>query len=365
MNVVSINLLFSDLYKALFRNLSTMNGVAGGFGANTLAGMGNNAIEVTMPDPKAKLYVEYLRLPGWRQQVDRAQLQTFRIAVHDPSVLTYAGEFEASANLLDGANPIPNCLPPIGVDRVNGNSAPFPAPGAAPVGSLECSWNGLTAAQIPEYLFVVCEKRIDLTNHGTLQGHAYAIASNGLRVAFSNVAANEGRRAATRRVQYMARNTDANLAITQFQLEIMSVQGSYIYASESWPYIKSQSDLYRDVAKYCIPHFDDKDTWLKHNCIVLLGVQEYAKGISTSGTAFPVTFTVKARFENRRSYIDGFACASREGAGLGSCQDIIGGRPVLGMIYPQQRLEITASSALLTSQNLSHASATEILARKY
>ena len=98
---------------------------------------------------------------------------------------------------------------------------------------------------------------------------------------------------------------------------------------------------------------------------MLLGVQEYAKGISTSGTAFPCTFTVQATFENRRSYVDGYACASPEGAGLGACQDIIGGRPVLGMIYPQQRLEITASSALLTSQNISHASATEILARKY
>jgi hypothetical protein len=163
----------------------------------------------------------------------------------------------------------------------------------------------------------------------------------------------------------MARNTDGNMAVVEFQLEIMSVQGSYIYSSETWPYLKSQSDLYRDVAKYCVPDGDDKDTWLKHNCIILLGVQEYAKGISTSGTAFPCTFSVKATFENRRNYIDGFACASEYGAGLGACQDIIGGRPVLGMIFPQQRLEITASSALLTSQNISHASATEILARKY
>jgi hypothetical protein len=74
---------------------------------------------------------------------------------------------------------------------------------------------------------------------------------------------------------------------------------------------------------------------------------------------------VKARFENRRTYIDGYACASLDGVGLAACEDAIGGRPVLGFIYPQNRLEITASSALLTSQNISHASATEILARKY
>jgi hypothetical protein len=359
MNVVSLNILFSDLKKALFRNLSTFSGRTGLVSAQSLAACGNNAIVVTMPSPKAKLYVEYLRLPGWRQQVDRAQLQTFRVAIHDPTTADYAGEFEVPAPLLDGNNPIPKCLPPIGVDRVAGTAAPFAA-----TGSLVCQWNGLTAAQIPEYLFVVCEKRIDLTNHANLLTRTYATATAPVFAAMPAGNA-EGRMAATRRVQYMARNTDANLAITRFQLEIMSVQGSYIYSAEEWPYVKSQSDLYRDVAKYCVPDYDDKDTWLKHNCIVLLGVQEYAKGISTSGTAFPCTFTVQATFENRRSYVDGYACASPEGAGLGACQDIIGGRPVLGMIYPQQRLEITASSALLTSQNISHASATEILARKY
>jgi hypothetical protein len=165
------------------------------------------------------------------------------------------------------------------------------------------------------------------------------------------------------RNQYLARNTDANASIVQFQLEIMSVQGSYVYSAEKWPYLKNRGDLYRDVSKYCIDTYDDQDTWFKHNCIVLLGVEEFAKGISSSGTAFPCTFRVRCQFENFRNYIDGFGCVGPLSTGLGSCQDVIGGNPVLGFIFPQQSLQLSASSALLSSMNISHSSAMELLSR--
>ena len=143
----------------------------------------------------------------------------------------------------------------------------------------------------------------------------------------------------------------------------MSVQGSYIYSSKKWPYVKTRADLYRDTQKYCIDSYDDQDTWFKHNCIVFLGAAEFAKGISSPGTAFPCTFSVQAEFENWRSYVSD-ACKWPGAGGMSVASDIIGGRPVLGFIYPQQSLQVSASSALLSSQNISHASAMELLSRQ-
>jgi hypothetical protein len=94
-------------------------------------------------------------------------------------------------------------------------------------------------------------------------------------------------------------------------------------------------------------------------------VSEFAKGISSSGTAFPCSFNIRCRFENFRQFTDGYGCAGfgQRSCGLGSAQDVIMGRPVFGMIYPQQALQLNSSSGLLSSQNISHSSAVEMLMR--
>ena len=365
MNVVSINILFQDLFKALVRNLSTWKDQ----GADTLAGQGHNDIAVSFPasGPDAKLFVEFLRLPSWRQMNEVALLQTFRVAIHDPTGDTTTGTTVMAADALDGANPIPKCLGVTGYDRYAGTSARFRkadasgVQGQAPV-FRECTWNSITSAQLPQFLFVVLEKDLSMTCHGSLRNKSLMNIENGASHQIQNQAAT--RTNAARAIQYMARNTDANASITRFSLEIMSVQGSYVYSARQWPYLKSRSDLYRDVSKYCVDTYDDQDTWFKHNSIILLGVSEFAKGISTSGCSFPCTFKVQARFENWRSYIDGYACTAEFGANLAACQDIIYGNPVLGFLFPQQSLQINASSALLSSQNISHASAIELLSRR-
>jgi hypothetical protein len=301
-------------------------------------------------------------------QSGTALLQTFRVAVHKPSVNTPSGTAEALAALFD-ANKTKQVLKPKGIDRLTGVTA-LGIGRAAPyqkAGNRECYWSGLTSAQLPQYLFVVMEKSMDMVNLESLHNRKIRNANNPIVMGlFPNNAAGLHLRDASTRNQYLARNTDSNAAITQFSLEIMSVQGSYIYSSREWPYLKSRSDLYRDVQKYCIDTYDDQDTWFKHNCIVLLGVSDFAKGISSSGTAFPCTFSVRARFENWRQFVDGYGCAAggQNPCGLGAAQDIIDGEPVLGMIFPQQSLQISASSALLSSQNISHSSAMELLSRQ-
>ena len=365
MNVVSINILFQDLFKGLVRNLSTwMDGANG-----DIAGGGDNDIEVSFPPdgPDAKLFVEFLRLPSWRQQNEVALLQTFRVAVHDPTndIVTNTTTFHQDG--LDGSVPIDKVLVACGQDRYQGQGAAFRNTGNAGVAGQaqsfrECTWNGLTSAQLPQFLFCVLEKDLATTIHASLDDVNLINQTDGTQ--YIGGAAGGNRFDSACAIQFAARNTDANAAITQFSLEIMSVQGSYVYSSRAWPWLKTRSDIYRDVSKYCVDSYDDMDTWFKHNCIVLLGVAEFAKGISTSGCAFPCTFKVKARFENFRNYVDGYSCASTTGNTLAACQDLIYGRPVLGMIFPQQSLQINASSALLSSQNISHSSAIELLSRR-
>ena len=371
MNVISISILWSDLFASLIRNFSTVMGRTASGPPATFAGGGSNAIAVNFPPGatghEAKLYVEYLRLPSWRAQSGTALLQTFRVAVHDPSTESSVPAILPSmiANALDGQVPVDKCLTCCGMNRYSGSAANWREAGAGP-GAVpsyrECTWAGITAAQIPSFIFVVLEKEMRLVSQGTLLGKEVAdFETLVLAAPPANINTTAG--IAAKKIQYAARNSDSNAAITRFSLEIMSVQGSYIYSSQTWPYRKNRGDLYRDVQKYMIDSGDDEGVWFKHNCIVLLGASEFAKGISTPGAAFPVTFTVKARFENHRSYVDGHACGFDFGAGLGACRDIISGRPVLGFIYPQQSLQISSSSALLSSQNISHASGMELLSR--
>ena len=370
MNVVSINILFSDLFKGLVRNLSTwIDGVNG-----TIAGGGANDIVVSFPPAadgghEAKLFVEFLRLPSWRQQNEVALLQTFRVAVHDPTNDTVVNTTTFHSECLDGPNAIDKVLVACGQDRYQGQGAAFRNTGAAGVAGQapsyrECIWNGLTSAQLPQFAFCVLEKSLDTTCHGNISNQNIEFLSDASEAGRIGNGLRNDRLSPTQQIQYAARNTDGNAAITQFSLEIMSVQGSYVYSARRWPWLKTRSDLYRDVAKYCVDSYDDMDTWFKNNCIILLGVAEFAKGISTSGCSFPCTFKVKARFENMRNYVDGYACVSLTGNTLAACQDLIYGRPIFGMIFPQQSLQINASSALLSSQNISHSSAIELLSRR-
>ena len=366
-NVVSLNILWSDLFKSLVRNLST---VSGQDGAENDAGLNisrKNGIKVSFPagKPDAKLYVEYLRLPSWRLQDSTAVLQTYRISTHDPTSDDAPGTVVFAPELLDTGVPgyaaLKGVLPCKGVDRQNGRAAQY-----TNAGYRDCAWSGVVASQLPQFIFCVLEKSMDMTCHSNLHDRKWGSAQ--APAVLAHFPAHGGHQElldAGRRNQYLARNSDGNASITRFSLEIMSTQGSYIYSSEKWPYIKNRADLYRDTQKYCIDSFDDCDTWFKHNCIILIGVSEFAKGISSSGTSFPCSFNVKARFENFRQFVDGFGCCSGaiQATGLGACQDVIMGRPVLGFIYPQQALQLNASSGLLSSQNISHSSAVEMLMR--
>lgn len=237
------------------------------------------------------------------------------------------------------------------------------AGGAHDPSQRECTWRSITSAQLPQFLFVVMQKRLDLTCHSSLKATSVNVFEHAAQGDLAHAAIDEdaGNRCVevTQRCQYLARNTDGNAAITRFALEIMSVQGSFIYSAGAWPYLKSRSQLYRDVQKNCVDDFPDEDDWFKHDCIVYLNVSDFAMGVTSSGVAFPVNFTVKAVFENWRNFVTGDGCSDYSGVGLGTAMDMISGRPVLGFIFPQQSFQVTASTA-----NISASSCAELLSRR-
>ena len=107
----------------------------------------------------------------------------------------------------------------------------------------------------------------------------------------------------------------------------------------------------------------DVEKWHRHQCILLLGADSYLRGLTSSGTAYPITINAEVKFVSRRVYIDGTGAVAVQGIGPAVLQDKIAGVPVMLQIFPQQSFQISASSALLSSQNLSHAQAQQILSQ--
>ena len=98
---------------------------------------------------------------------------------------------------------------------------------------------------------------------------------------------------------------------------------------------------------------------------MLVGVDQYARGLCTSGEAFPITIRAKVVFESARQLISGEGACGVFSCGAAVQQDplLTCSQPVMVQIFPNSSLQVSPSAALLSSQNLSHSQASEILAR--
>jgi hypothetical protein len=150
----------------------------------------------------------------------------------------------------------------------------------------------------------------------------------------------------------------------------MSTSGSYIYSGEAAPYLRTKAELFRDHYRNCVPGYlkGDINSWSKHQCILLLGADNYLRGLTSDGTAFPLSINASVKFACEREYIDGTAACGLNAAaamkGIAVQNDIIQGVPVMLQIYPKSRMTVSPSSALISTQNMSHASAIDLIARK-
>ena len=366
-NICTLTLLFKDLLKSLVRNFSsTLRGagnVAGGVGYdgerehNT-----TNKVTVAMAaEPKAKLILEYLRPPRYRLLPESQRLQCFRTAVWDEtakSAVTHPIAVAAAVNESGKAFQALKCR---GSDRRIGYrlSAAF---GKEAASYYDAQFVGIQSAQLPTYLVFCMQKSMDMINQDSL--HARAILNysdwgptNGGAVVSDTVD--------TRAIhaQYLMRNTSRNASIDQFSLEIQSAAGAYTFSGE-FPYLKNRSSLYRDIRKHVNLDFPEEGVWDKHESCIILHVSDYARSLSSDGTSFPCSFSAKVRFSNKAQHIFGRGVSgSSTGNGICPQQDAIWGTPLMIGLFPKQSLTLSPSSGVLSSMNISHSSAEEILSR--
>mgnify|MGYP003710630059 CR=1 FL=1 len=227
---------------------------------------------------------------------------------------------------------------------------------------LEAKWNAVVSAQVPSYLCFMLAKSSDLFILGGVLDDGQQNRTRDW--AYSAVGNPGGARPSRPGLDnyFLCRNSDACASIEQFSLEIQSSVGSYVYSDDVYPFVRTRQELFRDHLRYCVDDYlgGDFDKWSRHQCCLLLGADSFIRGLASPGSSFPISINATVKFSSRREYVDGHACASQSGM-VGVLRDVIQGEPVMLQIYPQGSLALTASSGILSSQNLGHAQSLDIL----
>ena len=359
-NVVQINILFKNIFKTVIRNLSGARSSAAG--VNIAHGGNSGDITVNFPgannqDHNAKLYVDFLRLSSWRQIPSTRTLSAYRVAVHDPSSgNTIQAPLVIPAGCLEGGA-AKNALAVIGCDRAANIACRDMGLGAG--GHIEPVWSGLTFSQIPTYLAFLFQKSTD--------AYDLAVTTRGINEAnAAAVIAGDRADSALLQNQAVARNTTSSAAPVGLDLMIQSSVGSYRYSSDQWPYMRGRSELFKDTLKNSYLDYCNgcEFNWERHNGVIFLASSDFARGLGSEGSSMPVVFNAKVRFENRREFIDGTGAASDRAGGTPVLRDsFMIGKPLLLAWFPRMSLAISPSAGLVSSQNISHASALQLLSQ--
>ena len=363
-NSCSLDLLFEDLKENIFRNLSSRFD-----GADTLAAMGTAGGGIVRlmgdqnGDSQPELIMEYLRLSSWRGLPASANLQCFRASVHNPTKTTAPNAIAVPAAVTrNGVGELSKALRCVGTDRKDDRDAK-----AATNRQMEVRFDGLVSAQAPSYIFVCFQKSSKMYCLGDERGgDDDAIGrpvSDWDYTAGAAPAATNGKSAGLANY-FVCRNTSRNAAIQRFSLSIQSSIGAYSFAGDTAPYLLTRNQLYRDHIRYCqTSDYPDINTWFKHDCCLLIGADSYLRGLTSPGCSFPITLDCTVEYISAGQYIDGVGSAAKLARSPAVFQDVIQGDPVLVGLYPGSSLQVSASSAVLSSQNLSHSQAIDVLSR--
>ena len=150
---------------------------------------------------------------------------------------------------------------------------------------------------------------------------------------------------------------------------VQSSVGSFKLTDDSYPFLRDQAMLYNEHKRNCCSAYFEKSgfsDWKKRASCILLSVSQYLHGLgSSSGVAFPIQISADVYFANKCQFIEGlFAYDDKCPRGPVVRNDAISARPVLVGIFDKQVIQIASSSAVLSAQNLSQASAANILASR-
>ena len=385
-NTVSLDILWVGLKECIFRNLTARQNTQTD-PAGTLANQdrrGGFEVKLDKISNPPQLHVEYLRLGLWNQIPASISLSAYKIAIHDPIGTPVCQGLSGAANNYLETTGIQSALTRTSVNR---NLAPaLPAVGTARTnGGGRCAaFSGdrymtarfqVTSAQVASYLFFVLQKSSDVyvlggdntVPEGRLQDSIGKQISNwDYAPGALGGGANTSTVNAGLHNYFLARNTNACASIQQFELEVMSSVGSYKYSTEKYPFIRGRHELFRDVLRHTCPNYlkGDINTWRKHCCIVLLSSSDFIRGLTTQGASFPVQYSVKVRYASEREYINGCgAVAAGDSTGYAVLRDCIYGRPIMGEIFDKAELRLSPSSGLVSSMNISHQTAMDLVSR--
>ena len=169
--------------------------------------------------------------------------------------------------------------------------------------------------------------------------------------------------------RYIAQNQDSNLSILRMSILVQSSVGSMKFSGDTFPYLRDQAIIFNEHKRNCNSDYILDGTvgdWSKRCCCVLLNVSQYLHGLgSSAGVACPIQISAEVEFANRCRFIDGsYAYDKKFTRGPMMHEDMIRARPVFVGLFDKQVVQIASSSAVLSAQNLSQDSATQILASR-
>jgi hypothetical protein len=366
MNNFSLEILTDNLVKQIFRNLSGTRAVVLNDGT-AYAGGGTFALanaqadyQITMiTDDKYKprLLTTWLRLSSWRSLPASITASTYRITVHRATSKPYTGAGVLVAAVLDQDVDLPDVLSSVGAGRRIGGRA------AQRVGIdhkvCKATWQALQSSQVPEFLFFCFQKNPAIFTLDSKKNIATLAGAAGFPNAALDIAPG------LRNIMY-SRSQDANAAIVDFELQVMSSVGSFVFSSDYYPYIKKRRQLWYEHYKNCVENYCESDIniWHKNRSCLLLHCSSWIRGIATNSTAFPIQITASIKFQNLREQVDGHCACADNTVGTAVLPDFIAGEPVCCQIFPNGSMVIAASSAVSAAANLSHSTGLDLLSRQ-
>ena len=358
-NVVQFSFLMKNMFKTICRNLSSDYILAAGAGVNQ--GGQSGSVQVRFPggdaaQALAQLELTYLRLPSWRSIPATRTLSAYRVACHDATSKVITNPVVVAAGCLDSGI----ATEAIGISGVGraGNIAAE----AEMVSTRfqECEWSGVNMSQIPTALAFVLQKSTDAYTLDTA-----AKVGNAVGYTAQGAVGPDLQDTCGLKNQFIARNTAASASIVGLDLMIQSSVGSYVYSETEAQFLKGRSELFADTLKNSYLDYMGgcEFKWDKHNCIVYLESSDFARGLGSEGSSMPVVFNAKIRYENHREFIDGTGAACDGGRGCGVVRDAIFGTPLMLAIYSRMSVALSPSAGLISSQNISHSSALQLLSQ--
>ena len=169
--------------------------------------------------------------------------------------------------------------------------------------------------------------------------------------------------------RYIAQNQDSNLAIDRLSILVQSSVGSFQVTDDRYPFLRDQQIMWDEHRRNCNTDYFVKSgmaDWQKRGCCILLSVSQYLHGLgSSAGVAFPIQISCDVSFVNKCQFIEGLYGYDEKGPrGAMVFKDYINARPVLVGIFDKQVLQVASSSAVLSAQNISQASFSQIVASR-